>query len=129
VRRRSAIFTLFHALIATVIIGQCAASLALVVRADWHEAAHQHHAREHHGHPGEDHPAHEGDAQDGEDEDHTCPVVQLAHGFWDAPGTPLLIVKRAPRPAGALTFPDTARLAPALVLSASVLEHGPPVGA
>jgi hypothetical protein len=104
VRNRSAIFRIFHTLIALVIVGQCAASLALAVNEAWHESVHHH---------------------DGE-EDHDCPVVQLAHGFWDAPVSPIFAVPCPPPLSAALNFPDTARMGAALRVSSSVLEHAPP---
>jgi hypothetical protein len=120
---------LFHALLAAVIIGQCGASLALVVRADWHEAAHRHHAEDDHDHAHEGHDHGDEPAHPAEDESHDCPVVQLAHGLWAAPALPVFVVPRPPAPAGALTFPDTSRAVPALFLTTSVLEHAPPARA
>ena len=104
-RRCSAIRKLCHALIVAVIVLQCGASLALAVNETWHEEAHHH---------------------DG-DEDHDCPVVQLAHGFWDAPGMPVFAVARPSLPPGELEYPDTARAVAALFLVSGVQEHGPPV--
>jgi hypothetical protein len=93
-----------QALLAAIIIAQCGASLGMAVHHGWHEAAHH----------------------DADEEDHDCPVVALAHGFWDAPPVPLHAPPRPPAPPVARTFPDTARLAPAVILAASVLEHAPP---
>jgi hypothetical protein len=106
VRRRLAILKPLYAAITAVILLQCVASLGMAVNHGWHETAHH----------------------DANEDDHDCPVVQLAHGFWDAPSVPLLAVPHRALPPVALTFPDTARLVPALILSASVLEHAPPVG-
>ena len=104
-RCRSAILKFWYTLIAAAIVIQCAASLALVVNEGWHESIHHH---------------------DGED-DHDCPVVQLADGFWDAPVAPVFAIPRPPSPSAASTFPNTARMASALFLSSGVLEHAPPV--
>lgn len=104
VRRYHAILKHLLAMIAAAIIAQCGASLVMAVHEGWHEAAHHH---------------------DGE-EDHDCPVVQLAHGFWDIPVTPIFAVPQPPLQSGITELIWTARQAPALVLTSCVLEHAPP---
>lgn len=98
------LLTLLHALITAVIVAQCGWSLALAVNTEWHHEAHH----------------------DADEADHDCPVVQLAHGFWAAPATPIVAIPRPPLPPPVATLPDTARPVPAPLLSWSLLEHAPP---
>ena len=95
---------LIFALIAAAVILQCLASLALAVNEGWHEAIHHH----------------------GEEDDDDCPVVQFAHGWWDAPAQTIFAVPHPPAPVEAPAFPNTARQAPSTFPRTSALERGPP---
>lgn len=104
VPRSRAIFQHLLGLIVAVVVLQCGASLAMAVHDGLHEAVHHHEDKE----------------------DHDCPVVQLAHGFWDAPPAPDFAIPRPPMRPEEKALSITTRWVPALILSISVLEHAPP---